>query len=72
MADDLVQAVRSAAHELNNALNVLRLTTDLLEQEHMDREAAVAQMRRQVDEATQVVVELQRLAVERNKGAAPP
>lgn len=72
MADDLAQAVRRAAHDLNNALNVLRLTTDLLEQDHMDREAAAAQIRRQVEEATRVVGELQKLAVESNRGAAPP
>ncbi|HJN92342.1 MAG TPA: hypothetical protein QGF05_06415 [Dehalococcoidia bacterium] len=60
----LRSSVRSTVHELNNALSVLNLTTELLSDDHMDLETASAQMREQVQQAIRLVENLHRIARE--------
>lgn len=52
--------MRATAHELSNTLSVLNLTIDLLERDQLDADAATAQLRQHIHEASRLVERLQR------------
>lgn len=60
----LRSSVRDTVHELNNALSVLLLTTELLGDDSMDLDVAAKQMREQVQVAVRLVGNLQRVSRE--------